>query len=143
MIDYISSDKVIKKVLIVDDNKDICHLLGHILEEAGYQIFYANNGLQALTQAQSQQPDLILMDLSLPELDGWEVLKRLRNQPMFSHIPIIALTAFVNVKTHSKALAAGFSYYLPKPFQINEMLKVIAELLQFNASPPPPSPTST
>jgi CheY-like chemotaxis protein len=136
MTDYIPIDKTLKKVLIVDDNKDIRHLLGHILEEAGYQVFYANDGPQALAQAQTQQPDLILMDLSLPELDGWEVLKRLRNQPMFSHIPIIALTAFVNVKTHTKALAAGFSYYLPKPFQISEMLKVIAELLQFNANPP-------
>lgn len=121
--------EVREKILVVEDSKEIRNLLGEILEDEGYQVFYAENGLQALEQVPQVRPQLILMDLSLPEVDGWEVVQRLRATPDFITIPIIAITAHATKSDREKALEIGCNGYISKPFEIDIMLKCVAELI--------------
>jgi len=121
---------VSKKILVVEDSKDISGLLGEILEDEGYLVFYAENGNQAIAQAFATQPQLILMDLSLPELNGWEVVKRLRTASEFYTTPIIAVTAYASTSDRHRAMSIGCTDYISKPFDIDMMLKRVGELLR-------------
>lgn len=125
-----NSAKVPKKILVVEDSKDISGLLGEVLEDEGYQVFYAEDGNEALTQAFAAQPQLILMDLSLPELDGWEVVRRLRAASEFRLTPIIAVTAHASTSDRNRAIGIGCTDYMSKPFDIDMMLKRVGELLR-------------
>ncbi len=125
-----NSAEVAKKVLVVEDSKDISGLLGEVLEDEGYQVFYAEDGNEALAQAFAAQPQLILMDLSLPDLDGWEVVRRLRAVTEFRATPIIAVTAHASTSDRNRAISIGCTDYISKPFDIDMMLKRVAELLK-------------
>lgn len=118
-----------KKILIAEDSKDIRQLLGEILGDEGYQVLYAENGLEAVEQTIQNSPNLILMDLSLPELNGWEVVADLRKRPNFKDTPIIAVTAHASAADRNRALAIGCNNYLSKPFDIEILLKLIEELI--------------
>lgn len=119
-----------KKILVAEDSKDIRQLLGEILSDEGYQVFYAENGLEAIERVLEVTPHLILMDLSLPELNGWEVVENLRSKPTFQATPIIAVTAHASAADRSRALAIGCTSYLSKPFDIEALLKLVAELIK-------------
>jgi two-component system cell cycle response regulator DivK len=117
-------------ILIVEDNADMRELLAQLLEEENiYDLHFAENGLQVIEQAIQLQPDLILMDMSLPGISGWEIVPNLRRLPTFSQTPIIAVTAHVSQADHDHALAVGSTAYLGKPFDITEILEIIARLL--------------
>lgn len=121
-----------KNILVVDDNEDMRYLLGQLLEKAGYHAIFAENGKISLIQAQLYHPALILMDLSLPDLSGWEAVAQLREMSEFSETPIIAVTAHVSSIEVERARAAGCSAHIGKPFDSAVLLRSIARLLQSN-----------
>jgi two-component system, cell cycle response regulator DivK len=124
-----------KRILIVDDSEDMRILLEQILEEEDmYTLQFAESGQQVLDKAKHFLPDLILMDMSLPGMSGWEVVPLLRRLPAFSHTPIIAVTAHVSRADQERSLALGCTTHLGKPFDITTVLTAIASALE-DASP--------
>jgi len=115
-------------ILIADDYEDNLELLQLLLTAAGYQVNEARNGQECLTQALAQPPDLIMIDLSMPVLDGWEVFRQLKTNGSTARIPCVAVTAFGDSDRY-RALETGFDAYLSKPFRGAELLKTVAQLL--------------
>ena len=115
-----------KKILVVEDDPDNRRIVAKTLAVEGYEIVEAADGLQALAQAHAEHPDLVLMDLALPNLDGWEATRRLKSDPATRLIPVIALTAVAMRGDEEQARAAGCDDYLSKPARpvaIREMVK--------------------
>lgn len=123
------------KILIVEDNPMNLDMLSRRLVRAGYQVVSAEDGLRALEVARREQPALILMDLSLPVLDGWEATRRIRADATTSHIPVIALTAHALPADRQSALAAGCSDFDTKPVEMQRLLAKIKVLIELAASP--------
>lgn len=119
-----------KKILIVDDEKDIVELLQYNLEREGCKVFTANSGEQCLEKVNTKLPDLILLDLMLPEIDGLEVCKILKNDVQTSSIPIIILSAKGEETDIILGLELGADDYIPKPFSIREVLARIKAVLR-------------
>jgi len=117
------------RILLVEDNELNRDMLSRRLQRAGYQVELAIDGKQGLQMASASFPDLILMDLSLPEMDGWEVLRRLKQDPKMKSIPVIALTAHALVTDRERALDAGFDDYDIKPVELPRLLKKMKTLL--------------
>jgi two-component system cell cycle response regulator DivK len=105
-------------VLLVEDNEKNLKLARDVLEFAGFIVQVATTGEEAVSQARTSPPDLILMDLQLPGIDGHEALSRLRGDPDTSQIPVVALTAFAMKADRERALSAGFDGYLEKPISV-------------------------
>ncbi len=103
------------QILVVDDTADNLTLMTYLLRAAGHEAISAATGEQALVQAASHQPDLIMLDVQLPDTDGYTILARLREDPRLSKVPVIAVTAYAMVGDRDHALAAGFDAYLAKP----------------------------
>jgi len=122
----------VSKILYVEDNPQNMRLVRKILKHAGYEVLEAEDGLSGIEMAKSQQPDLILMDVNLPDIDGLEATQRIRQLPEFAKTPIIALTANAMVGDREKALQAGCDGYLPKPISKTELLKTVGEYLTEN-----------
>lgn len=118
------------RILIVEDNEMSRDMLGRRLERRGYHIQFAHDGEQAITVAQRERPDLILMDMSLPLVDGWQATRQLKAATTTAAIPVIALTAHVMAGDREKALAAGCDDYEPKPVDLNRLLDKINNLLK-------------
>ncbi len=110
-----------EKILVVDDNRDNRELVVKILKSRGYHVIEAADGEEALKKACEERPDLILMDISIPKIDGYEVTRRLKEREEFGETPIIALTAHVMKGDMEKALSAGCRGYIAKPFTIREL----------------------
>jgi two-component system cell cycle response regulator DivK len=119
-----------KKLLIVDDNQDSRELVVKIMKNKGYQIFEAVDGEDALEKAMAEKPDLILMDISIPKINGYEVTRRLKSQVDFKNIPIIALTAHAMKGDREKALEAGCEGYISKPINVHELPDQIKSYLK-------------
>lgn len=117
------------KVLIVEDNEMNRDMLSRRLIRKGYQILLAVDGGEGLAMARSEMPDLILMDMSLPVLDGWEATRQLKGDAATSSIPVIALTAYAMSGDREKALAAGCDDYDTKPIELLRLLGKIEALL--------------
>lgn len=116
-------------ILVVEDNLDNLTLIIDALSAFDYQISSAQDGEAALAAVRERKPDLILMDLSLPLLDGWTVVRSLKADAAFRHIPIIALTAHAMAGDRDRALAAGCDDYLPKPINLRELRLKIGTFL--------------
>lgn len=119
-----------RKILVVDDNQDSRELVAKILKNRGYQMIEAVDGEEALEKASAECPDLILMDISIPKLDGYEVTRRLKSQIKFKDTPIIALTAHAMKGDREKALEAGCEGYISKPIDIHELPDQIKSYLK-------------
>ena len=117
------------KVLYVEDNDDNIFVLEERLVRAGFTVVIATDGIRGVAMAASEQPDIILMDLSLPVLDGWEATRRLKADDATRHIPVIALTAHAMASDHDKALEAGCDDYDTKPVELPRLLAKIEALL--------------
>ena len=117
------------KILLVEDNEMNRDMLSRRLLKKGYDLVMAVDGEQALEMAQAEVPDLILMDISLPGLDGWEATRRLKANPETKGIPIIALTAHAMAGDREKCLEAGCNDYDTKPVEFPRLLGKIQELL--------------
>ena len=118
-----------KTVLIVEDNELNMKLFHDLLEAHGYGTLGTRNGIEALDLARKHRPDLILMDIQLPEVSGLEVTKWLKDDPELKVIPVVAVTAFDTYGIREAALEAGCNAYLLKPLGLEELESVIAELL--------------
>jgi CheY-like chemotaxis protein len=116
------------KVLYVEDNDDNIFVLKNRLGRAGFTVVIATDGIQGVAMAASEQPDIILMDLSLPVLDGWEATRRIKAGPETRHIPVIALTAHAMIGDREKALAAGCDDFDTKPVELPRLLEKIRAL---------------
>jgi CheY-like chemotaxis protein len=114
-----------KKILIVEDNEDLRELVTLILASAGYQVFEAGDGLEALKRVSDVQPDLILMDLSLPKMSGSEVIRRLKENPSTRDIPVVVQTAHSVGEQTQYALQAGATEVLLKPVPLTFLRDVI------------------
>ena len=119
-----------EKILIVEDNPQNMQLIELILRSKNYTLLEAVDGEEALDMATREQPDLILMDIQLPKLSGLEVTRKLRQMPVFSHTPIIALTAYAMKGDEDRFLEAGCDAYLSKPICTRELPGMIDKMLQ-------------
>ena len=117
------------KVLLVEDNELNRDMLSKRLTRRGYDVITAGDGQQGVDLAQSQSPDLILMDMSLPVLDGWQATRRIKSDPATKGIPIVALTAHAMSGDREKAMEAGCDDYDSKPVDMNRLLKKMNDLL--------------
>ena len=117
------------KILLVEDNEMNRDMLSRRLIRQGFQVVLAQDGARAIAMAQEERPDLILMDMSLPVLDGWEATRRLKGDPATSGIPVIALTAHAMAADREKALAAGCDDYDTKPVDLPRLLAKIERVL--------------
>ena len=120
------------KILLVEDNEASADALGRRLERRNYAVRIAYDGMQAVEMAKTEQPDLILMDLGLPKMDGWDATAHLKNNPETSHIPIIVLSAHAMPNDRHQALAAGGDDFDSKPVQFDRLLEKIETLLMMN-----------
>ena len=118
-----------KKLLLVEDNEMNRDMLSRRLERRGYEVLIAVDGEEGIAAAKTHLPDLILMDMSLPVLDGWESTRRLKLQPETQGIPVLALTAHAMAGERDKALAAGCNDYDTKPVDFARLLGKIESLL--------------
>ena len=116
------------KILYVEDNEDNICMLKNRLTRKGFTVLVANDGAQGVMMATTEQPDMILMDLSLPGLDGWEATRRIKAAPETRHIPVIALTAHAMTGDREKALAAGCNDFDTKPVELTRLLSKIRSL---------------
>ena len=117
------------KILYVEDNEDNVYMLTRRLERKGFEVIVANDGEQGVAMAAAELPALILMDLSLPVLDGWEATRQLKAAPETRDIPVIALTAHAMAGDAEKAFAAGCDDYDTKPVDLPRLLEKISALL--------------
>jgi len=116
-------------VLLVEDFEDNRFMMRRLLEMNGYRVVEAENGEEAVGKAEAETPDLILMDLSLPILDGLAATRRIRQLPDFSKVPVIAVSAHDTVDFHAEALAAGCNEYVTKPIDFDELEILLQRLL--------------
>ena len=123
------------RLLLVEDNEESRDGLSRHLLRRGYEVVTALDGRQGLEAARAGAPDLILMDMSLPILDGWEATRQLKADPQTRHIPVIALTAHAMAGDREKALAAGCDEYDTKPVEFARLLGKIRALLERGAAP--------
>jgi two-component system, cell cycle response regulator DivK len=117
------------KILIVEDNQENCEALSRRLERRGYSVIIATDGRAGVTMAQEEHPDLILMDLNLPDVDGWEATRMIKASAETAAIPIIALTAHAIAGDEQRALQAGCNDYHSKPVEFPRLLGQIEVLL--------------
>ncbi len=137
---------MVTKVLLVEDHEELWEFLSRRLRRRGFDVVLAHDGQQAIDQAAAEEPDIILLDMNLPVLDGWTVAGRLRAEDPTARIPIIAVTAHAMAGDRSKALAAGCDDYHPKPVDFPLLLTQIdtallrAEEADHPAAPPSSAP---
>lgn len=123
------------KILYVEDNEDNVYVVKKRFARVGYAVVVASDGEQGVAMAASEKPDLILMDLRMPVLDGWEATKRIKTNPETRHIPIIALSAHAMTGDREKALEAGCDDYDIKPVELPRLLEKVRALLPNREEP--------
>ena len=117
------------RILYVEDNEDNVYVVKNRFARAGYTVLVATDGEQGVAMAAAEKPDLILMDLRLPVLDGWEATRRIKANPETQHIPVIALSAHAMTGDRERALAAGCDDYDTKPVELPRLLDKVQALL--------------
>ena len=122
------------KILYIEDNPGNRTLVQRILLVEDYDVFEAEDGPTGIEIALREKPDLILMDMNLPDIDGYELARRMRAIPELAHIPIIAMTANVMQGDREKTLAAGCSGYIPKPIDVDELPNQVARFLKIKGA---------
>jgi len=123
------ADKTPPLVLVVDDAPDARTLYGEYLEYLGFRVETASNGREAIDAARAEWPAIIIMDLAMPEIDGWEAISRLKNDPLTADIPIVALSAFAFGEEPQRARRAGADLCLSKPCLPSQLARVIRAML--------------
>ncbi len=113
------------RILVVEDNMDTYELVRFILEKNGYDTFLAMNGRDGVNAATKQMPDLIIMDLSMPEMDGWTAIRLIKSDKRTSAIPLVALTAHVLPSDRQRAVDAGCDEYITKPMDLLDLVESV------------------
>jgi two-component system, cell cycle response regulator DivK len=117
-------------VLIAEDAPDIRDILARLLQRSGYRVIETSNGREALASLQAERPDVVLLDLSMPVIDGWDALSAIRAFPGGKQLPIVAVTAHAMVGDREAALRHGFNAYITKPLDLRSLLDLVKQLLQ-------------
>jgi two-component system cell cycle response regulator DivK len=117
-------------ILLVEDDQLNCDILARRLSRRGFRVMIAANGVEACTLAQGESPDMVLMDVGLPDMDGWEATRRLRADPRTHDLPIITLTGHIMPDEREQALVAGCDDFHAKPVEFPRLLEQIGTLLQ-------------
>ena len=120
---------ILSRVLVVEDNSLNLKLVRDVLLHAGFDVLEARSGEDGIARALTYQPDIILMDLQLPGMDGTQAMRTIKGTPMGSSIPIVALTAFAMLEDRERALRNGFDGYLSKPISVGDLPRQISEFL--------------
>ena len=128
-IEHRQGNKMSPTVLVVEDFDDTRFMLRVMLEVNGYHVIEASDGLQAVEVARSEKPDLILMDMNLPQLDGFAATRRIREQIELRKMPIVAVTAYGTSEYRSKAIAAGCDEFITKPINFAKLKEMLSHLL--------------
>jgi two-component system cell cycle response regulator DivK len=123
-----------KRILVVEDNPQNLYLAEFLLRHNGYAVLSARTGKEALSIAAAEVPDMILMDIQLPEMDGFATIKEIRKCPALRHIPIVAVTSYAMIGDREKAIAAGCEGYIEKPYEPGALLAEIDRLFRELAS---------
>lgn len=119
----------LSKILYIEDNDDNIYMITRRLSRSGYEVIVAKNGEVGLAMARSEAPSLILMDLDLPVVDGWEATRRLKESDETRHIPVVAVSAYAMASDRRRALAAGCDDFFSKPVNLKGLLERIESLL--------------
>jgi two-component system, cell cycle response regulator DivK len=114
-----------QKILVVDDNFDNRNIIAQMLRLSGFLVVVAGDGVQAIELAEREDPDLILMDLSMPRLDGWSATARIKEQPALAHVPVIAVTGHAMRDDIDRALSVGCRDYLIKPIDMETLISMV------------------
>ena len=114
------------RILVVEDNLDNYDLVRFLLQQEGYTVLGASDGRQGLAMVREQQPDIVLLDLSIPEIDGWALATQLKADPQTAHIAILAITGHTLPGDRQRALDAGCDDYISKPLDIPQFLQTVA-----------------
>lgn len=117
-----------RRILVVDDEHQLCELLKLRLSEEGFDVETASNGAEALLAAHSRRPDLILLDIAMPILDGHGTLLALRKSPTTAEVPVIMLTAIDNPSSVADSWASGVDFYITKPFELDELVLLVKRI---------------
>lgn len=118
------------RVLVVEDEFDSIQMMSKILRHHGAKVHVARTGHECIEMLESFEPTLIIMDLALPEMDGWETLVKMRANPDTAHIPVAAITAYHSVNVEEDAQQAGFDAYFPKPLDTGSIMQKLSELIK-------------
>ena len=118
------------RILLVEDHEEIWDFLSRRLTRRGHEVLVATDGKQGVERARADAPDIILLDMNLPVMDGWTAASRIKADPDSAHVPIIALTAHAMSGDREKAIAAGCDDYHPKPVDFSRLLEQIDALVQ-------------
>jgi two-component system cell cycle response regulator DivK len=116
-------------ILVVEDQEDNRRILRDLFTSSGYEVIEATNGLEGVTAAETHRPALILMDIQLPGIDGYEASRRIKNNPDLQNVPIIVVTSYALSGDDLKAFEAGCDAYVTKPFSPRELLAMVREYL--------------
>ena len=119
-----------KKILYVEDNEDNVYMLNRRLKRKGFDVIIANDGLQGFEMAKTESPDIILMDLSLPVMDGWTATRKIKADEQLKHIPVIALSAHAMEEHKQSALESGCDDYDTKPVDMSRLMEKINQALE-------------
>jgi two-component system cell cycle response regulator DivK len=120
----------VRKILVVDDNPDSRYLLRAVLERSCDEVLEASQGQEALDIIAEAEPDLVLLDIEMPVMDGYGVLSELRRNPRFASVRVVAISANAMYRDREKALAAGFDAYVTKPIHVTSLRKQVEQLLR-------------
>jgi len=123
-------------VLLIEDNDTNRHLATFLLEKIGCEVRYASDGANGLSMAESSLPTLIILDIQMPEMDGYEVAARLKSRPATAKIPILVVTSYAQSGDRQRAMALGVADYLEKPFEPDDFINRVVRLLPSQLPPP-------
>jgi CheY-like chemotaxis protein len=129
------------RILVVDDNEDGANSLGQMLQIMGNDVRVAHDGLAAIEAAEDFRPQVILLDIGMPKLDGYDACRRIRKKPWGKSTVLIALTGWGQEEDRRRTSAAGFDYHLVKPVESSTLLKVLEEATRISATTPAPAAT--
>jgi len=121
------------RILIIEDQEDNRTILRDLLSHAGFEILEAGNGIEGIETATREKPDLILMDIQMPEMDGYEATRRIKAKPVTAGIPVIAVTSYALAGDEQKAKAAGCDAYVTKPFSPRAILQIVKHWIERNS----------
>lgn len=118
------------RILIVDDEQEIRQFLGLVLRDRGYEVVTASGGEEGLARARADRPHLVLLDIMMPDIDGWTVLRTLKADQELADIPVAMVTARTEARDRARALKEGATDYIAKPFSLHDLLRRVAGILQ-------------
>lgn len=121
--------QTLQHILVVEDEDDSVQVVSKILKYHGIEVVITRNGRECIEMLQHIEPSVVVMDLAMPEMDGWETLVAMRSNPSTAHIPVVAVTAYHSAKVAFDAIGAGFNAYFPKPLDPEHFVKDLDQVL--------------